>query len=208
MEVKKDMMKTPVRKVMKTPVVKKSGEKRKKILPPVPSTGSIKNYFTIGGKKTQDADVILGEGVSSNDENTPPNDVVNPDMVLVGVRKTDVVDEETLQYGQPDVSNSVKKTFEPVVRGVNSVREAIRKHEALMKKCEFGNGRCMTHYVKLERDVRKKKYSVVNSNRNIDWKYCDVTCLVCPSQKGRGSVNVGDDELPRAVGNKKQKVTD
>ena len=125
-----------------------------------------------------------------------------------GCRKTDAGDEETLQYGKPDVSNSVKTTFEPVVRGVKSVREAIRKHEALMKKCEFGNGRCMTHYVKLERDVRKKKYSVVNSNGNIDWKYRDVTCLVCPSQRVRDSMNVGDDELPRAVGNKKLKVTD
>ena len=77
-----------------------------------------------------------------------------------------------------------------------------------MKKCEFGNGRCMTHYVKLEREVKKKKYSVVNSNGKIDWKYRDVTCLACPSQKGRGSVNVGNDELPVAGGNKKQKITD
>ena len=70
----------------------------------------------------------------------------------------------------------------------------------------------MTHYVKLERDVNRKKYSVVNSNGKTDWKYRDVTCLVCPSQKGRGSVNFGnigdDDELPGAVGNKKLRTTD
>ena len=66
----------------------------------------------------------------------------------------------------------------------------------------------MTHYVKLERTVKQKKYSVVNFNGKIDWKYRDVTCLICPSQKGRGLVNVGNDKLPGAAGNKKRKTAD
>ena len=196
--------KTPVRKVMKVPMMKESGEKRKKTVLPVPSSGNIKKYFTIEGKKTKNDDVINEEGVSNNDTNTTTNDVENPGAVLDEVRKTVVDDEKAPLHVQPAVKNIVKKTFRAVVGGGgNSVKDTIRKHEALMKKCEFGNGRCMTHYVKLERNVKKKKYSVVNSNGNIDWKYRDVTCLVCPSQKSRGLVNVGDDELPGAAGNKK-----
>ena len=67
-------------------------------------------------------------------------------------------------------------------------------------KCEFSNGRYMTHYVKLERSVKSKKSSVVG----IEWRYRDVTCLVCPSQNRRGSVIIdsGDNDLPEAKGKK------
>ena len=109
---------------------------------------------------------------------------------------------------QPAVNNDVKKTFTTIMRGGSSVKDTIKKHEALLENCVFGNGRCMTHYVKLERTVKQKKYSVINSIGKIDWKYRDVTCLVCPSQKGRGFVNLGNDKLPGAVGNMKGKTAD
>ena len=47
--------------------------------------------------------------------------------------------------------------------GISSVIDIIRKHEALAVKRVFGNGNCMKHFVKLERTVRKKKYSVVSN---------------------------------------------
>ena len=70
-------------------------------------------------------------------------------------------------------------------------------------KCELSNGRCMTHYVKLIRSVKSKKYSVVGPT-GIEWRYRDVTCLVCPSQNRRGSVIIdsGDNDLPEAKGKK------
>ena len=195
---------TPVRKVVKVPIVKESGRKRKKTSLPAPSIGSIKNYFTTGVKKTRNDDVVIGGGVSTNDTDTPTNDVVNTDVVLDGVRKTSLAPLNE----QPAVNNDVKKTFTTIMRGGSSVKDTIKKHEALLENCVFGNGRCMTHYVKLERTVKQKKYSVINSIGKIDWKYRDVTCLVCPSQKGRGFVNLGNDKLPGAVGNMKGKTAD
>ena len=81
--------------------------------------------------------------------------------------------------------------------------DTIRKHEALVMKCELSNGRCMTHYVKLERSVKSKKYSVMGPT-GIEWKYRDVTCLVCPSQNRRGSVIIDscDNDMPEAKGKK------
>ena len=67
-----------------------------------------------------------------------------------------------------------------------SVRDTIKNHEDLVKKCIFGNGRCMTHYVTLDRPVKSKKYSVMGINGKLEWRYRDLTCLVCPNQDRGG----------------------
>ena len=97
--------KTPVRKVMKVPMMKESGEKRKKTVLPVPSSGNIKKYFTIEGKKTKNDDDINEEGVSTNDTNTTTNNVENPGAVLDKVRKTIIDDEKAPLHVQPAVKN-------------------------------------------------------------------------------------------------------
>ena len=61
----------------------------------------------------------------------------------------------------------------------------------------------MTHLVKLERTVKSKKYSVMGAAGKLEWKYRDVTSLVCPSQTGKGFVIFDDDsEYSEAVGKK------
>ena len=88
------------------------------------------------------------------------------------------------------------------------MRDTIKKHEDLVKKCIFSNGRCMTHYVKLDRTVKTKKYSVMDSNEKVIWRYRDVTCLVCPNQDRGGLVMDGDDTEISAAGGKKMKTED
>ena len=96
--------------------------------------------------------------------------------------------------------NSRKKTFSVVCEGGGgSVSERVKNLETVIDKCVMGSGRCGTHNVKLSRTVKQKKYSCVNSQGQIEWKYRDVTCLVCPSQ-AQMTRTKAKTEIPTARG--------
>ena len=64
----------------------------------------------------------------------------------------------------------------------------------------------MTHSVKLERKVKSKKYSVMGAAGKLEWKYRDVTCLVCPSQTREGFVIIGAEIEDSETVGKKPKI--
>ena len=176
----------PAKNIKKKPMMQDSGKKRKKEMPP---SGKIENYFT----REQDKD----KGNILNDDKRTDKD----DDISGGIGGRKKLAEKDIKKTEPEEGKAppdvelaleLKKTTFSVGGGggISLVGEMIKKHEALAVKCVFGSGRCMTHLVKLERTVKKKKYSVVNNTGSIGWKYRDVTCLVCPSQERRGSVNI------------------
>ena len=74
----------------------------------------------------------------------------------------------------------MKKTFDVCNdEGGGDVKDRV---DTADDKCVMGGGKCVTHNVKLKRTVKQKKYSCVNLKGQIEWKFRDVTCLVCPSQ--------------------------
>ena len=114
--------------------------------------------------------------------------------------------EEKAPLGVMLAADSRKTTLLPGGgEGISSVNDIIRKHEALAVKCVFSNGRCMKHFVKLEKTVKKKEYNVVSNAYSVGWKYHDMTCLVYPSQGRRGSVIMEsvDNSLSKAMGKKR-----
>ena len=82
----------------------------------------------------------------------------------------------------------MKKTFTKGdnlrTSGGGSVSDRVKKiqNEADFK-CVMGSGRCSTHNVKLVRNVKQKKFSVVGHKGEIEWRLRDVTSLECPGRK-------------------------
>ena len=137
-------------------------------------------------------------GVSSNDVGTPIEILERYMKTGTEEMKTGTESEKALLDMQPTGNsvNLVKKTF--TVGGGDTPVDIVR-----VKKCIFGNGRCSTHDVKLDRTVKNKKYSVMGAAGKLEWKYRDVTCLVCPNKTRGGFVIVGEDqENSEAVGKK------
>ena len=120
-------------------------------------------------KQNKDNDNIMV--VTNNDVDTSRNSEGGSSMVMNDIKKNRSGDEKAPLGEQP--AADIRKTTFSVGGGTSSVRDTIRKHEALV--WVFSNGRCMTHYVKLEKIVKNKKYSVVGTTGNIEWRYHDVT---------------------------------
>ena len=97
--------------------------------------------------------------MTDNDSDTSCSNEGGSSEVIDNSKK-EISGDEKATLGEQPAADKRKTTFSV---GGASVRDTIKKHEALVMKCEFSNGRYMTHYVKLERSVKSKKYSVVGT---------------------------------------------
>ena len=80
--------------------------------------------------------------------------------------------------------NNEKPTFKVMVKP--AVGDNIRKFQELSNKnnqCVIGSGRCGSHNVKLVREVKQKKMSVIGKNGELSWSTREVTILTCPAVK-------------------------
>ena len=105
--------------------------------------------------------------MTDNDSDTSCSNEGGSSEVIDNSKK-EISGDEKATLGEQPAADKRKTTFSV---GGASVRDTIKKHEALVMKCEFSNGRCMTH------SVKSKKYSVVGIT-DIEWRNRDVTCLV------------------------------
>ena len=76
-----------------------------------------------------------------------------------------------------------KTTFEPTAE--QGVSQKINNFRRLSEstKCVIGSGYCAGHNVKLERNIRMKKMSIIGKDGNIEWRLREFVTLECPAKK-------------------------
>ena len=195
-------VKTTFKKTTSNKNTPQSLKKKKTPLPTLPPSGQILKYLV---KKK----AVVGPGVSSTEETTAKQeDNANiHEEINVSNTPSNVEDNDCDRKTTSHEAHKIMKTTFTVEKKCK-VKENIKMFQELEKgqDCVMRSGMCATHNTKLDRNVVKKRMSVMTAGGNVEWVMSEGVTLTCPLRRPIGNCSVMTS-LPAisdgAIGNKR-----